>query len=159
MERRDSLWDIVLKDENEKRAQKSTAEYVNDLLGECNEPPKEHKDLPRKESILLSKARMNRWTSCKRYLKRINQIKDDLCTFCINKTDTTKHQLDRCPEHEYERNQLKRKLGGKYANITEMLMTKNAQDLKLLTDYLITIDEKALERLKKQKGVKLKIIH
>ena len=40
-----------------------------------------------------------------------------------------------------------------------MLMTKNAQDLKLLTDYLITIDEKALERLKKQKGVKLKIIH
>ena len=159
VERRDSLWDIVLKDENEKRAQKSTAEYVNDLLGECNEPPKEHKDLPRKESILLSKARMNRWTSCKRYLKRINQIKDDLCTFCIDKTDTTKHQLDRCPEHEYERNQLKRKLGGKYANITEMLMTKNAQDLKLLTDYLITIDEKALERLKKQKGVKLKIIH
>ena len=67
--------------------------------------------------------------------------------------------MDRCPEYEYERNQLKRKLGGKYANITEMLMTKSAQDLKLLTDYLITIDEKALERLKKQKGVKLKIIH
>ena len=70
---------------------KSARLYKN-MLDKLKEPPKQHKDLPRKAGVLLTKARVNRWTSCQVFLKRINVRENHNCIICQEK-DTTKHQL------------------------------------------------------------------
>ena len=118
---------------------KSAGLYKN-TLNKLIEPPKQHKELPRIAGVLLSKARSNRWTSCQVFLNRIGVSKDNKCIQCKRK-DTTKHQLDECDRHMEKREILKTKLGHKYRYITEMLLTTNAKELKLLTEYLIAIDK------------------
>ena len=117
---------------------KSARLYKN-TLDKLKEPPKQHKDLPRKAGVLLTKARVNRWTSCQVFLKRINVRENHNCIICQEK-DTTKHQLDKCKRHEERREILKAKLKYKYRNITEMLLTTNVEETKLLIEYLIAID-------------------
>ena len=73
----------------------------------------------------------------------------DLCDTCPNKRDTTKHQLNVCPDHEEDREILKAKLGYKYANITDMLFTVDKKELTYLCKFLILVDERNTERLKK----------
>ena len=49
-------------------------------------------------------------------------------------------KLDKCKRHEERREILKAKLKYKYRNITEMLLTTNVEETKLLIEYLIAID-------------------
>ena len=58
--------------------------------------------------------------------------------------DTTKHQLNKCPDHEELRGISKAKLKHKYTDITDMLFTTDQKEIKLLTTYN--------KKLMKQKG-------
>ena len=152
-ERKENLQVKMRKEEklykNNKRKDPPTETYYWNLLGDLESPPREHTELARKESTLLSKARANRWTSCRRFLHRIGESQVDLCDTCPNKRDTTKHQLNVCPDHEEDREILKAKLGYKYANITDMLFTVDKKELTYLCKFLILVDERNTERLKK----------
>lgn len=122
---------------------------MKEVLQDNETTPVEHKSLPREKAGLLSKARTNRWTSCKAYLHKINKSTSIKCSTCPERDDTTKHQLNVCMDHEEKRQILLAKLNHKYTKITNMLMTTDTKELQLLTDFLKEIHADKQETLKK----------
>ena len=117
-----------------------TYHHMKRILKYKIEPPSTHKKLPRKESILLSKARTNRWTQCNWYLHFIKKTNDANCYKCLVK-DTTRHVLDNCLLHEEDRQTLLLKLKQKYSRISDILCTQDESELSGLTKFLSKIEE------------------
>ena len=122
-----------------------TPKYFLSVLGDKKEVPKEHKHLPRHESVLLSKARTFRWTQCNYFRARMNGFNKDAtkvqCDFCHNdKPDTTEHQIDECQRHIDKRQIMLQKLQHKYINVSSMLCTTDHKELNLLISFLIDIE-------------------
>ena len=157
MERKKELIDKMHKKEATRKSKNlSTANslrYYFNILGNQKTPPKEQKDLERRESVLLSKARTNRWTSCRKFQHKINQCLTDKCLSCPNRTDTTKHQLNKCQDHTEERELLRAKLKYKYTDITDILMTEDKKELALVTEYLKIIDDRNLKKIREKKVI------
>ncbi len=117
--------------------------------------PASYNLLPRREGILLAKARVNRWTNCKWFLRKIKAISCDsckksrswttTCTVCesctaCGRTDNTAHVLNECQLHERSRTALMRKLG--YAvRVTDLLTSEDKPTLKALTHFLVKVDD------------------
>ena len=106
--------------------------------------PKEHKRLPRKIGVLLSRIRTNRWTKCNWFWNFIDQTENPYCLIC-DEIDDTKHVLNKCMRHEEPRQTMLNKLTYKYREVTDMLCTTDTKELNLLGEYVTTIDDQRVE--------------
>jgi ribonuclease HI len=111
--------------------------------------------LPRREGILLAKARTYHWTNCMWFLSKIKVITCDscrgnnswrsVCTTCENCTfcgvkDDTEHALNSCNLHEQARTALL-KNRGYVSKVTDLLMSEDAGETKELTLFLVKADD------------------
>ena len=117
--------------------------------------PAHYNLLPRRQGVLLAKARTYRWTSCNWFLHKISAITCDQCrhantwtntclvcekcTLCGVKDDTG-HVLDSCDLHEKVRTRLLRANG--YArNVSDLLVNESAQTTRELVEFLVAVDD------------------
>ena len=117
--------------------------------------PTHYNHLPRRQGVLLAKARTYRWTSCNWFLHKISAITCDLCrkgnswtntcsacescTLC-GVSDDTRHVLDNCNLHEQARTKLLR--ANAYArNVSDLLANTNIQTTHKLVQFLIEADD------------------
>merc|ERR1712002_981400 len=85
----------------------NTKKNMLEILGDNIRPPPQHKHLPRKVGILMSKIRTNRWTEGKSFLKNIKAIdtKESTCDSCAPDEETTQHIINECTQY-FEKRQL-----------------------------------------------------
>jgi len=131
------------------------AKYVSKSGTTMHPRPTHYNLLPRREGILLAKARTYRWTNCMWFLRKISRISCDLCrranswksactgcescTFCGVKDDT-EHVLNSCNLHEQSRSSLLGKRG--YASrVTDLLTSDDAAETKDLARFLVEADD------------------
>ena len=117
--------------------------------------PTFYSNLPRREGILIAKARLYIWTSCNWYLKQIGQRH---CVDCVSKPDystcltceacdTCKvkddmgHVLNNCKKHEESRSLTLIRIKEETAKITDLITNENATFIKELGRFLVEIDE------------------
>lgn len=126
----------------------NTKKNMLEILGDNIRPPPQHKHLPRKIGILMSKIRTNRWTEGKSFLKNIQAIdtKESTCDSCAPEEETTQHIINECTQYFEKRQLMLAKLKRKYKNVTDMLCTTIENEIKLLSDFLIEIQEHKLEQ-------------
>ena len=119
-----------------------------EILGDNIKPPTQHKHLPRKIGILMSKIRTNRWTEGKGFLKDIKakDTKESTCDTCAPDEETTQHIINKCTQYSEKRQHMLAKLNRKYKNVTDMLCTTVESEIKLLSNFLIEIQEHKLEQ-------------
>ena len=130
------------------------AKYVSKSGTTMHPRPKHYNLLPRREGILLAKARTYRWTNCMWLLRKIEKISCDSCrgakswksvctvcescTFCGVKDDT-EHVLNSCNLHEQSRTALLEKRGY-VSKVTDLLTSDDAAETKELTLFLVEAD-------------------
>ena len=129
---------------------KTTKSYMLSILGDNIKPPIDHKHLPREKGIVLSKARTNSWTDGFYYLTKIEAETNKMCRKCKGKEDTTEHILDECDIFLESRQILLAKLKHKYKNITEILCTKNNQEIEMITEFLLMVKNSKRQERKKE---------
>jgi hypothetical protein len=128
---------------------KSITGGTNQLL----QKPKRHNQLPRREGILMAKARVNRWTLCCWFLDFIKARKGPLCLQC-GVPDTTEHVIETCELHEGPRSTLRQKLNH-HGKIAELLADNDRATVKAMANFLIKADDLRKELLSKaEKPVK-----
>ena len=130
--------------DNSEITQSNTKELMGETMKNEKEPPKEHKRLPRRVGILLSRARTNRWINCKWFLNFIKVEENAACPSC-GVVEDTKHILNNCLAFENKRQQIYLKLNYKYHKISDMLYTKDPKEIKMLNNFLIDIDDERNE--------------
>ena len=113
--------------------------------GTIKTKPKEQYTIERRKSVLISRARTNRWTTCRWFLHFIDAAPDPKCTEC-GVPDTTEHVIDKCSKHEHKRSILLQKLGiGE--TISNRLTSNNIKIIKAIGEFLEEIDNTWREML------------
>jgi hypothetical protein len=117
--------------------------------------PTFYNNLPRRQGILLAKARLYRWTDCNWFLKQIRERKCgecankpnnstclpcELCKAC-NVIDDTGHVLNDCKMHERSRSLMLPRLGLGIRKVTDIITSNNCEVIRELGRYLIEAEE------------------
>ena len=97
--------------------------------------------IPRREGILLAKARTNRYTKCQMFKKSIGESQTSTCYHCDQLEDTIEHVLNKCTLHDDPREVMKSKLQH-IGKTTELLTSNEEQDIKELTRFLVAVDDR-----------------
>ena len=120
--------------------------------GQLLQKPKRHNQLPRREGILMAKARVNRWTLCCWFLDFIKARKGALCLQC-GLPDTTEHVIETCELHEGPRSTLRQKLNH-HGKIAELLADNDRTTVEALASFLIKADDLRKKLLSKAEELK-----
>ena len=111
--------------------------------------------LPRREGILLAKARIYRWTTCNWFLKQIGKRKcgncdkkpdKATCSSCeecetCHEIDDTGHVLDDCTIHDGPRSLMLQKIGCNTGKVTDLITSNNKEYIKVLGRYLVEVED------------------
>jgi len=127
---------------------------LQDEEGRMLPRPQIQSELPRRQGVLLAKARMNNWTSCYSYLNRIKVAEypspNCKCTKAGEnaKIQTLEHLLNHCPTNEEPREVMLSKLRrqgkiGKNRRILTNILDLLSSDDKEIVKQLGTFLEKA----------------
>ena len=110
--------------------------------------PKIHNQLPRREGILLAKARTFRWTQCNWFLTSIEQRTDPLCRTC-EVVDDTEHVLNKCTIHEGPRSIMLQRLGH-CGDVSDLLISGNRTVVQELANFLVKAEDERIKRAKEE---------
>jgi hypothetical protein len=115
--------------------------------------PQIQNELPRRQGILMAKARINNWTSCCHYLHKIKaeEYPNPNCT-CKSitrraKAETMEHLVDHCNKYDTQRELMLARLrkAGKISNlsteVTDMLTSSDKYVVDQLGKFLVEIDD------------------
>lgn len=116
-----------------------TRDLIKTIMNEERGMPKLHKNLPRSLGVLLSKARTNMWTNCRWFLHYIKKANDPHCKTC-SAPDTTQHVLNDCRRHMESRQKMLKQFKQRYKLVTEMLCTRDKDELEMLGKFLQKIE-------------------
>ena len=106
--------------------------------GSMQQRPETNNLLPRKQGVLLAKARTNRWTRCQAFQKSIAQSHTSICTHC-KQEDTTEHVINECILHEDLRKTIRLQLQHT-GRVTQLLTSRKDREVKELAEFLTAID-------------------
>ena len=127
----------VKKDRCARKRKSATQKWMKGLAPR----PKFYNRLPRRNGVLLAKARTNRWTQCYWYLNFIKapKAKSPLCKTC-GVSDTTEHVIDQCQQHEAERELMLQRLhfSGK---VSDLLSCQDKQVVNEVASLLVSIED------------------
>ena len=126
--------------------------------------PKIQNELPRKQGILLTKARINSWTSCYHYQHTIRANDNPNCRTCGQPEDsviveTLEHVLDHCGMNEDSRELMLDKLRregriGLSSKVSDLLVSSDRNIIKMLGSYLEEVSEKWKKGRKEEERAK-----
>ena len=134
--------------------------------------PSLHRNLDRKQGVLITQCRLNRFPMCNWYLTRIRKRRDPRCAKCrdekcklciehakcetcfdpngINRTDNVMHVLDECSRHDEERQALIRKLEYLTLKPSTLLYSRQMKRVKALADFIEAVDNNRREEEKEK---------
>ena len=122
-----------------------TQSWINYLTeGEPYSPNKHHHNLPRRQGILIAKARTLRWTNCEWYLTLIKKQDDARCSNCPTE-ETILHIIDRCNKYEQQR-EIMRKATNQWGNLSRLLVSNNPMEVKAIAEFLAAVDDIKVKR-------------
>jgi len=102
--------------------------------------------LPRRQGILIAKARTLRWTNCAWYLTLIRKKDDARCSNCPTE-ETIHHIIDRCIKYEQQREKM-RKVTNQWGNLSRLLISDNPMEIKAIADFLTEVDDMKVNQTK-----------
>jgi len=135
-----------------KRRKSATQKWMlgclKDEHGDLTLRPKIQNQLPRREGVLIAKAKTNRWTSCWWFIHFIKKWPSPLCITCKTE-DTTEHAINECLLHEAPRSLMLEDLRHT-GKVSDLLSSKSRGVLDKLAKFLVEIDEDRQDRIKQE---------
>jgi hypothetical protein len=117
---------------------------ISDRSVEKIKRPKFYNMLPRREGILLAKARTYRWNNCQWFLHFIKQSPSPNCETCSTRQhqpeDTIGHVLNECEKHDALRNKLILRTHHQ-GEISDLLTSTNKTEVEELVAFLIGVED------------------
>ena len=121
----------------------ATKDFIRKHLANDNGPmqqrPENYNLLPRKQGVLLAKARTNRWTRCQAFQKSIEQSQTSICIHCKQEY-TTEHVINECTLHEALRETMRLRLQHT-GRVTQLLTSRKDREVRELAAFLAARDD------------------